>query len=221
GRTVERVRRRGEDQQQAACGDGCEYALQQLARHEAAVGICCGIAELAQREPVPASQEREHAADDTYPCCAAPLHVVPPHPHRDGCHHAHEQKQNHCGIDVLRYLVPGAQPLVITRPLVGHLEVLPVPARLVAKNGHFHAVGGVLEVEVALLPGEDVVCARGASNARALDELQRRRIAVELFAEEFFRHGPRLLGGQAGPRGGLGDLVFETDNFSTSGDVDA
>ena len=116
------------------------------------------------------------------------------------------QHQGHGGIDGGGDFVLGAQALVVARPLFGHLEVFAIAADLVAEDGDFDAVGGVVQLEIAFLPGERAVDAMRARDVGGFDEIERRGVAGEARAQEIFGQGACLRGGGGGARGVLGQL---------------
>ncbi len=126
---------------------------------------------------------------------APPGHVVAAHAHDDDDQHADHEHQGDGGIDGGGDFVLGAQALVVARPLFGDLEVLAVAADLIAEDGDFQAVGGVVQLEIALLPGEGAVDAVGAGDVVGFDEVQRGGIAGEAGAQEVFGQRARLLRG--------------------------
>ncbi len=155
----------GEHEQQSSRSQSAEHGLQQVARKEAGVRIRGRIAEFVQREFIGVGAERKRHADRTHQSRPAPAHIAAPHAHHD--HHRQAQNQRHHdgGIDRLRQLVLGAQALIIARPPLGNLEVFAIAPWLLAEHRNLHAVLGVLQIEVALLPGEGAV---GAMRPRGL-----------------------------------------------------
>ena len=116
--------------------------------------------------------------------------------------------------------VLGAQALVIAGPLLGDFEVLAVAGDLVAEEGHFDAVGGVVEIEIALLPGVSAVDAVRAGDFGGVDELERggsRRMRVRRKSSA----SARACVGGGGTSGVLGDLVPEAGELAARGDIDA
>ena len=71
-----------------------------------------------------------------------------------------------------------------------------------------------MSIEIALLPGEGVIGARGACDAGALYKIKAGGVAVHGVKQEALGDGARLAGGQVGTRGGFGDLVLEACQFA-------
>ena len=123
---------------------------------------------------------------------APPADVVPAHPHHDDDHQADDEHQRQGEIDGGGDFVFGAQALVIAGPLLGDFEVLAVAADLVAEEGDFDAIGGVVQLEIALLPGEGAVDAMGAGDVGGFDEVERGGVAGEAGAQEILGQGACL-----------------------------
>ncbi len=198
GFAIERFGAGGEDEEEAARAERGKQRVEELAREEAAVGIRGGIAEFVEREFVQLGQEAEHDGHQADEGGAPPRHVVTAHAHHDDNQHADEEHQGQGGIDGGGDFIFGTQALVIAGPLFGDLEVLAVAAGLIAEDSDFQAVGGVVQLEIALLPGEGAVDAMGAGDVGGLHEVQRGRVAGEASAEEVFGQGARLRGSGGG-----------------------
>jgi hypothetical protein len=78
---------------------------------------------------------------------------------------------------VLCLVVFRAEAFVVARPLVGNLEILAVSADLVAEYGDGNAIGAVVDVEIALFPGEDAVGAMRPGDAGRFHEIERVELA--------------------------------------------
>ena len=130
------------------------------------------------------------------------------------------QHQRHRGIDRGGDFVLGPQALVVALPLFGNLEVLAIAADLIAEHGDLEAVGGVVQLEIALFPGERAVHAMRAGHVGGLDEIQRGGVAAQARAQEVFRQRARLRGGGGGPCGIFGQFVFEARQLAERRDLD-
>ena len=217
---VQRLRARGQHEQQAARAQRREQRVEKLAREKTAVGIGGRIAELVQRKFVQLRQETEHDGDQADHRGAPPAHVVTAHPQHDRDHHAGHQHQRHRGIDRRGDFVLGPQALIVALPLLGNLEVLAIAAHLVAQHRDLEAIGGVVQLEIAFLPGEGAVYAMRARHVGGLDEIQRGGVAPQARAQEIFRQRARLRRGGGGPRGIFGQFVFEARQLAQRRDLD-
>ncbi len=142
------------------------------------------------------------------------------HAHHDHDHHANNQHDGGGGIDGLRDFVPGAQQLIVALPLVGDLQVFAIAAGLVAQDGDLDAISGVVQVEIALLPGEAAVDAVGASDVALFHEIQRRGVAADGGAQKILGDGAGLLRGGTGAGGVFGQFVVEAGELAARRDVD-
>ena len=132
----------------SACSSFCE--------HEAAVAVGGGVAEFGQRKLVQAGQERRAPcpprrlsprAASVRPggARASPVTTIRPD-HQPG---QHQRVSKVCGHVVLR-----AQPLIVAGPSLGDLQILAVAATSLPCTVTTTRYGGVVNVEIALLPGE-------------------------------------------------------------------
>ncbi len=172
-----------------------------------------------QGEFVQLRQEAERDAGDPHQRRAPPAHVVAPHPHHD--HHQHadaEQERGHRVHQRCR-LVAGAQLLVIARPLLRHLQIFAIAARLRAQHGHRNPVRSVAQAEPALLPCEGAVGTVRAHDFGALHEIHRARIAAHAGTQKVLRDRARAAGGRVRPGGVVGQRVGEARQFAARSDL--
>ena len=130
-------------------------------------------------------------------------------------------RHHHRGIDGRRHFIFRAQTAVVARPLLRHLEVLTISADLVAQYRDFHAIGGIVEVEIALLPGVTRGRCGGAAQTSELSTNSsdagsrwicvRRKSSASVRAPRQHWHGAR---------GIFGQLVFEANQLAAGRYVD-
>ena len=172
---------------------------------------------IAVEGPDVAEGPGHHSHDDG----DAPAQLAPPVLAHEEDGRGDDQGHGDRRCDIVDQAGPGTDLPVIAGEGLGYLEVFPEPAGLVALHRHPEPVVAVLaDDEVPLPPGEGVVPARRAVDARGLDRL----VVVEGEAlhlgEEALGHGAGLFLRQAGALVRLEDGVGESRDPPAGIEVD-
>ena len=170
---IERLRAGGEDEQQAARAQRPGQVAQELLRDEAGVGIRGRVVEFRQGLGIPVRQESRA----TRRCRPPPRPVCQRMSWPRTRSTMVTSRPRASSIMKPESMVPAvsvarAHFFVIALPGFGHFQVFAVGAGLAAQHSHFQAVSGIVNIEIALLPGEGVIGARRPCDAGTFHEIE-------------------------------------------------